>query len=220
MNKIISIHVPKAGGTSTLTTLKQAYGDDHVLEDYGSDPGNPISPCNLDPEGWLAYRPINIPENIIVVHGHFKAQKYDLVKDAFRFTMLRHPLDNVISIYCYWRAIPPQPSALHQYFCMQNMTVIEFAKLPLIRNLYGETYFGGWDMKRLDFIGRHETRSHDLQRLGRLLGIDIDTSVHLNVTPSDEIEVSREKILGDRKVCAQLMNILAEDIRFYEMYAI
>lgn len=214
--KIISIHVPKAGGTSTLALWKQAFGEDRVLMDYNDPPANPSAIFLLDPIVWAENRPKTLPESIQVVHGHFRPGKYDLVQDAFRMTMLRHPVDNLISIFCYWKKIPPQPNAVHQYFLANNLDVLGLARLPIIRNLYSDTYFGEWDMGRLDFIGRHETRADDLQRLAGILGISMDTNLHLNATDPEGPNMEKEAIVSDGKLMRRLSNLLADDIRFYE----
>ncbi len=214
--RIVSVHVPKAGGTSTLTLWKQAFGDERVLLDYGEPPGDPSASFVIDPIGWMERRPTALPDHIDVVHGHFRPHKYDLLAGAFRLTMLRHPVDNVISIYCYWKKIPPQPNAVHQYFVAENLDVLGLARLPMIRKLYSDTYFGGWDTGRLDFIGRHETRADDLQRLAGMLGVNMDASLHMNATEPDGVNLEKDAILSDRRVVKSLHDTLATDIRFYE----
>lgn len=216
--KIISIHVPKAGGTSTLELWKQVFGEKRVLMDYGDPPANPSARFLIDPIGWADSRPEAVLEPIRVVHGHFRPGKYDLVKNAFRMTMLRHPVDNLISIYCYWKKIPPQPNAVHQYFLKEKLDVLGLARLPIIQKLYSETYFGGWDMERLDFIGRHEHRADDLRRLGELLGISLITDIHLNATEPEGINLEKEAILSDAVILSRLSDLLADDIRFFEKH--
>lgn len=214
--KVISIHAPKAGGTSTLALWKQAFGEDRVLMDYDDPPANPSAEFLIDPVGWAKRRPTTLPDHIQVVHGHFRPHKYDLLKDVFRFTMLRHPVDNLISIYCYWKKIPPQPNAIHQYFLANNLDVLSLARLPMMQNLYSDTYFGGWDTDRFDFVGRHETRGEDLQKLAKILDICIDTSLHLNATEPLGIDLEREAILSDQTLMGRLTDLLADDICFYE----
>lgn len=214
--KIISIHAPKAGGTSMLALWKQAFGEERVLMDYDDPPVNPSATFLIDPVGWAERRPTILPDSIQVVHGHFRPGKYDLVKDAFRMTMLRQPVDNLISIYCYWKRIPPQPNAVHQYFLANKLDVLGLARLPIMQHLYSDTYFGGWDMGRLDFIGRHETRADDLQRLAEMLGVGINTTLHLNATAPEGSNMEKESIVSDGKLMRRLSDLLVEDISFYE----
>jgi hypothetical protein len=93
------------------------------------------------------------------------------------------------------------------------------ARLPIIRYLYSQTYFGEWDMGRLDFIGRHENRAEDLQRLAEILGISIDTNLHLNATEPEGRNLEKEAILSDQKVICRLYDLLADDIHFYEKFS-
>lgn len=217
--KIISIHTPKAGGTSTLALWKQAFGENQVLMDYDDPPANPCADFIIDPLGWAKQRPEELPSHIKVVHGHFKPGKYDLLKNAFRFTMLRHPVDNLISIYFYWKKIPPQPNAVHQYFLKNHLDIAGLARLPIMRNLYSDTYFGGWDMGRLDFIGKHETRKNDLLKLSKILGIDFDTELHLNATEPAGVNMEKEALLSDSKQMNRLYNLLKDDIQLYERFS-
>jgi hypothetical protein len=216
--RIVSIHTPKAGGTSMLNLWQRTFGMHRVMTDYLDPPANPGAEHALDPEGWAGRRPVSIAEDILVVHGHFKPQKYDLIEHAFRLTMLRHPVDNIISIYFYWKKIPPQPSALHQYFLSRNLSLLEMARLPLLRRLYSETYFGGWDMSRLDFIGRHEDRPAELLRLGKLIGAELTADVHLNATEAGEDDEARARVLADTALVSRLTDVLVDDIRFYEKH--
>lgn len=215
---IVSIHTPKAAGTTLLELLRQGFGEAAVLMDYEDDPANPGSRICLDPQGWLEQRPRSLPEGTRVAHGHFHASKYDLLPEAFRFTFLRHPLENILSIYSYWRQIPPQPSSLHQYFLRQGLDVLGLAGMPLLQRLYSGTYFGGWDMGRMDFVGRHETRSEGLQKLGKMLGLSLDPALHLNLTDVDSTP-EREALKADSYLMSRLTDLLAEDIRFYEKHA-
>ena len=217
--KIISIHTPMAGGTTMLNLWKQAFGEEGVLLDYGDPPANPSADFIIDPIGWADQRPTVLPEQVKVVHGHFRPGKYHLIKDAYRLTMLRHPVDNLISIYCYWKKIPPQPNAVHQYFLANKLDVVGLAKLPIMQYLYSDTYFGGWDMRRLDFIGRHENRTEDLKRLSHTLGITMDIDLHLNATEPGGVDSLRMEIMSDAKIMRSISDLLLQDINFYEKHS-
>lgn len=218
MIPLVSIHLPKAAGTTLLALYRDIMGADRVLMDYEDDPGNPASAFHLDPDAWLNRRPQKLADGIKVIHGHFHASKYDLLPEAFRLTFMRHPVDNLISIYCYWRKIPPQPSCLHQYFLKEGLDVVGLARLPLLRYLYSKTYFGGWDMGRLDFVGRYENRDADLMRLGAVLGLSFNSALHLNATEADGEASERALFMEDQRLIARLHDILADDIRFYESH--
>jgi hypothetical protein len=211
---LFSVHVAKAGGTSTGEALRKAYRD-ALAPDYQDDPANPISQRVLDPNRYFS-RNESLLAGIKCVHGHFHPGKYNIPKDAILFTLLRHPVENILSIYFAWRVMERRPkAALLNYVKENNLNVIETARLPLLRWLFSRTYFEHFDMGRFDTIGRHEDRGRAFAKLSWLIGAPLDVP-HVNQTPpSDE----RQAAANDRKLRAQLEDILADDIRFYERYA-
>ena len=101
---IISVHTPKVAGTSFLQQLKKIYGESKILLDYNDDPVDVLCRMNIDPN-YYEMNPITSISPYHVVHGHFHVSKYVQVKNARLITFLRHPIDNVISIYRYWSAL-------------------------------------------------------------------------------------------------------------------
>jgi hypothetical protein len=214
MRRLISVHVAKAGGSSLLLALQNLYGA-ACRADYAENPADPRSPRWLDPIGYTARRE-TLSGDIHCVHGHFHPGKYDAPKDTVLATILRHPIDNIISIFAYWKTLPPGNDPLHDYFLANRLTLLQTARLPLLRRLFCETYFGGFDMARFDVIGRHETRADALARISTLIGGRIDESVQENVTPPDP---ERQALESDPALRHQLEDILADDLKFYERHA-
>lgn len=211
--KLISVHVPKAGGSSLAMALAKGLGSAFQAE-YNDDPVNPACERNINPRRYFS-RKRKLPSGISCLHGHFHPGQFDLA-DSLLFTLLRHPVDNIISIYFFWKKLPSVGQALHDSFLQHRMSIIEMAQLPLLRHLYSRTYFGEFDMGRFDLIGRHEDRAAALTQLSQILGVELDVSIKENVTAPDD---DREALLEDRTVMQKLHNILAEDIRFYERVA-
>lgn len=216
---IISVHTPKVAGSSFLHQIKNIYGENNLLQDYQDDPVDVRSKINIDPASYYA-NPITSIGSHKIVHGHFHPGKYDQVPNAFRLTFLRHPVDNVISIYRFWCAHDQSAfdSPIFQYFKNNSLSLAQFAMLPKIRYLYSEVYFGGFDMSRFDFIGDYLKYNDELQRLGRLLNIDFDIGVKLNVTSSCQGDNKRVNDV-ETGMDLPLWKILEQDIRFYERYA-
>lgn len=214
--KIISVHFPKAGGTSLKKSLINAFGPEHVYLDYKDDPKDPICQYNLDPEracqraAILAAQP-----EIQVIHGHFHPGKYGLVKGARWITFLRHPLDNLFSIYFYWKTIPGLAHALYNYFKFQNLTLLDMSRLPVIRYLMSRTYFGGVDMDSFEFIGFQENYLADLRSLALRLSIPFDEN-HENLNVYSNYSAEVQAIRSDQRMLEQLSENLAADIDFYE----
>jgi hypothetical protein len=214
MPQLISVHVAKAGGSSLLRVFEARFGA-RLLHDYADNPADPLSQRVLDPGRYFG-RQERLAEGIDCVHGHFHPGKFQIPADAILSTILRHPVDNIISIYFFWKTIVKGHDGLHNYFIDNDLSLIETAKLPLLRNLFSETYFGGFDMGRFDLVGRHDRRDEALEKLGMLIGGVFETGIRENVTqPTAE----RRAAEADPAVLRALEDILADDVRFYDRFA-
>ena len=215
--EVVSIHVPKTAGTSLRRTLEAAYGKEAVLLDYADDPADPCGQRILDPDNYrerVKREPLD--GRVRVIHGHFHAAKYDHLPSVKRIAFLRDPVENLLSIYFYWKQLPPDAShGLFRYFWQSDLSVVDLARLPTFRRLYTQVYFGGFDLTSLDFIGFTETYAHDLRRLSSLLDRPlVECSDNLNPHPTyrDEVRALRE----EPGIITRLRDLLIEDIRFYE----
>lgn len=130
--------------------------------------------------------------------------------------MLRYPVDNMISIYWFWKALSRGSSPLHNYFLDNDLSIIEIVRLPILRWLFSQTYFGGFDMGRFDIVGKFEDREAVLNRLSTSLGVPLDVTVRENVTPECD---ERNAMTNDQQLRRRLEDILVDDIKFYERYA-
>ncbi len=153
-----------------------------------------------------------------VVHGHFHPSRYAHIADAQFVTFLRHPVENLISIYRYWRTLPRNGNPLHEYFLAHNLGILEAARLPLLRYLISRTYFGGFDMDRFSFIGTMEHYSADVRRLSKIIGRPLP-EMRQNVT-AEVREAGAAGGVSDltsgSKINSALYELLRDDIAFYE----
>jgi hypothetical protein len=200
--EIISVHFPKAGGTSLAACLRASFGE-HLALDYDHDPVHP---------NYALSEPSNLAPNIRAVHGHFRGDRY--TGPAFRMTFLREPVSNLISIYLFWRTYPEGAAQLHRRFLAERPSVLAFAQYPAIQTLMSETYFGGVDLDRFDFIGFHERRREDLGRLSHVLGLELDGDLHLNKTTRTTGQ--EQDLLSDAPLLAALRDHLSKDVALYE----
>ena len=177
---LISLHFPKAGGTSLATQLQKLLPN-QVAVDYDHDPlteaGGETAP---------------FPEGKRVVHGHFKPQRY-ACENAWLITFLREPVENLLSIYFYWRNLPEHGNPFS--------------------TLMSKVYFGDFDMNRFEFIGFHENRKHDIYLLSQMTSLPLRDDVHENPAPSN---VERDELRANSAIMSSLRNILSEDVKFYE----
>jgi hypothetical protein len=215
---LISVHFPKAGGTSFGAALKAAFGTDNVHSEYDCDPADPGNPCWVDPAWFWEHRPRTI-HPFQVVHGHIPIQKYDLISPALRIVSLREPVNNLISIFFFWKSLfdrPVRGHALYEFAKTQRLSLLELATLPKLRRLMSETYFGGFDMRRFDVIGTHERREQFLIAVSNAIGRPLSMMFRENVTPPSE---ERGNLMTDTKLMAKLRLLLEDDIRFYETHS-
>ena len=96
MIELISIHVPKTGGSSFLEVLKQAYGEDGVLKvisNHREDKGLPMEAPKIG-------NPPVLPPKTKVLHGHFLhndfINHYGLSKNIPVVTWVRDPVERLI----------------------------------------------------------------------------------------------------------------------------
>ena len=199
----ISIHLPKSGGSSVRTSLAQQFGE-RLVVDYGF---GPLGPRALEVR-------TEMPPGADIVHGHFRPGRYDAIPDAFRFTFLRHPVDLLLSFYLFWRDMAPHDQPLHDRFLAEKPPIETFARWPKIARFQSDTYFGGYDMNRIDFIGFHDTRKVDMERLNALAGLRLDSGLRENATPGGWSE--RIALVNDTARMADLADALIDDVRFYD----
>jgi hypothetical protein len=212
---LISVHFPKASGSSFRVALEAAFGQSAVLGSYDCDPLDPANPMWIDPDWFLRHRPCDV-KPFGVVHGHLPIVKYELLPSAYRVVMLREPIENLISIYYYWRHLIStgyRGHALFEFVKAQRLSLLEVAEMPAIRNLMSGTYFGGYDMGRFDVIGAHDNRTAFVEAVSTLIHAPLSVDIRENVTPPSE---ERDNVLADAKVIAKLRDLLQDDIRFFD----
>ncbi len=212
--RLFSVHVAKAGGSSLRTSLQKAYGDEFQAQ-YDDDPANPVSPRNLDPARSIA-RLLHPAPGKTCIHGHYHPGRFATTRDDYLFTILREPVENIISIYFFWKQLERQGSLIHHYFLDNDLSIADMARLPIMRTLYSHFYFGGFPMERFDHVADNRYRKAAIKRLGSAIGRPLDLDVRVNVTPPD---AQRQRVETDGRLMASLRDILIEDVRFFEKYA-
>jgi hypothetical protein len=198
-DRVVSVHFPKAAGSSLKEQFVNLLGD-LVYLDYARGP--------------LAVDDLHVsdfPEGKAIVHGHFPAARYASTS-AYMITFLREPIDNLISNYFYWNTFEKPTNQLHARFLDERPSLLAFASYPKIRRLMSETYFGNIDLNRLDFVGFYDNRDADMIRLSNVLELPLDPLLHLNRTKEYP---NRSIVMQNKNIIKELENLLSDDISFY-----
>ncbi len=131
MLSLISIHIPKTGGTNFIETLKLVYGN-RIHQDYGTERDlvtarTPAPEIVADPESFR--------QGTDIIHGHFHYLKYKaLFPDVPVLTTLRHPVDRVISQYRHIALHGDMNVPRHQWIMEGRMDVVHFSRFYFIAN--------------------------------------------------------------------------------------
>lgn len=201
MVDIISIHVPKTAGTTFKDILLQVYGREGVCVD--NQPGYP-----------------EIGAKVRVIHGHFPTIKYEgKYPGAKRIIWLRNPVERLISQYFYWKGLPlgnnPFNDPHHKLVIEQNLSIVEFAEMPEMRNLmYKAT--SEKPITNFYFIGIKEYFDEDLKKLKEKLNWqDFEvSSKQTNQYPGYQEKLP--EILSDQKTLDKLASLNRLDIELYQ----
>jgi hypothetical protein len=175
--ELISVHIPKTGGVSFRQLLQRVYGAAGVVFDYADRILDPGALYQTDRAQWerTERRPfiarVEADPDVRVIHGHFAARKYGGVfPEAARVVWLREPVARLVSHYHYWRGLPHGGHGLHRRLLEENLSLEEFASLPLMQDSMSRQFLEGVGLEGFDFVGRQEFFDEDLAALARLLG--------------------------------------------------
>lgn len=153
--KLVSVHVPKTGGTSLRLALERV----HRLATF--------------------YRTLNSPEDPQVVHGHIR------VSEARRrwpgvpvVAFVRNPFDQIRSNFDHYRRAPQTRFDPGIGRLPPGMTFGDFIAHPPMVDYQSQFVDGP-----VDFLGTTERLSDGVAEINRLFGLDVPAPARDNVTP-------------------------------------
>lgn len=166
--ELISIHIPKTGGTSFRNTLQDVYGKDTVQLYY---------------EKKKAEGRIILKKKAKVLHGHITTKEYDQLVEDYPFldsipliTWIRDPAERVVSNYYYLieiltKQLEPHKAETPGLQKRMTRSLIEFVRYSPHRNVISKHLKLHWlKSNKLIFTGLLKEYDVELEKLSKLLG--------------------------------------------------
>jgi hypothetical protein len=214
--ELLSVHVPKTGGTAFREVLETVYGQPYIHTVYpqATDVYTGVSSDEI----WLAdsfelcRRRAEVPR---VVHGHYLLTWYaDRFPNAVKIAWLRHPVDRIVSFYYMWREMElwPTASPLQRAVRDRSIDLMDFARSPTMRDQVTSRFLGDPSASGLAFIGIQERFEQDLEALGTMLGWPRIKASRSNVNQSREYSA---RSISD-EVRSELAALNPSDMELYE----
>ncbi len=157
---IISVHIPKCGGTSFRHVLRDIYGESLWLN-YGAIFSQPQAAPGLIPGGTRC------------IHGHFLGDAFDeLVPRPRLVTWLRHPVERVVSNYYHFLRSPDPRDTCCRDLIEKGLSLEQFAELDWMRN-EATRYMAGKPVEAFEFVGILERFNDSLRVFGEIFGLPV-----------------------------------------------
>jgi hypothetical protein len=165
---IVSLHIPKTGGTSFAAVLEQAFPG-RVAYFYKAH-NRRTHPRLRGGERSLTSALIAEleAEGVRVLHGHgaFKTYAAAVPEPRRYWTWVRDPVERVISSYFYHRKRQDDPRTADKGPAKaEGLSLEQFARTPANRNLQSRILAGA-PVESLGFVGVTEQYERSLARIG------------------------------------------------------
>jgi len=168
---IISLHTPKAGGSSFKKVLKKEFKNSFYADVRDRPINKSFNKRVKDVENFrnkfnFSYKLYYQLFNIKCIHGHFLPYKYSYYldqSDAIFVTWLRDPLERLASHYYYWfRSYNKKKSShLHRKVVEEKWTFDAFVFSTEMKNFYHQFLYK-FPIENFNFIGITEYFDEDL----------------------------------------------------------
>jgi hypothetical protein len=202
LNKFISLHVHKCGGTTLAGIFQKIYGDDFFWDK---------SEDSVFVHGRPKYYEIGFIANKTCVHGHIHANKYTQLRRPY-ITWLRHPVARMESEFSIikQKRITGRSSPLHRRVILEKISFEDYCREH--HNVY-KNYLGDLRVKDFAFIGITEFYEESLFVLSQVIGREIPEYHRLNVRKMKR-QWFKEGTPEEKNMCRSLNK---KDIAFYHL---
>ena len=191
---LISVHMPKAAGTSCLYLFEEIYGG-KLLKDY-DDKILHRSKILKRKDALLSLlkNRLNFSRysKIDCIHGHFMPLKYRFIfpKRTFFITWLRHPVQRLISHYYYWMRETSfsEDESLRRKVVHEKWSLERFCLSEELRDIYSR-FLWGFPLRRFNFVGITEFFEEDMRSFSKeMFGSDLKIEpINLNPNRDEKI---------------------------------
>jgi hypothetical protein len=197
---IISVHVPKTGGTTFLEFLFNNYSENIVSEYHNLR--------SLKDNKLVTI----IPPKTEILHIHYRADKYDkLYPKAKLLIWLRNPIDRYLSLYYDFLRRPDFNNNQCKLLYKNDCDLEYFVKNIKVDSI--TDFMGSKNLSDFSFIGITETYNKSIDMFCKMFNIKIPRNLEL-------LNKNPKKIIGDKykvnpKIKNHLEKVLKEDISLY-----
>ncbi|UNU26023.1 DUF4214 domain-containing protein [Microcoleus vaginatus] len=199
--EIMSYHIPKTAGTTFFIALTQVYGLDKI--------------AGFLDESLAVSKGVD-PQTIKVIHGHVPSRKYFSPAQVKEIIWLRDPIRRLISLYLFWKSLPrTEDESLHNYVQEKNLDLVEFAKIPQLRNEMSQ-YVGGRNLTDFYFVGIQGFFKDDLTELGEMLNWPEISITYENTNKHNGYNSVVKSIMYDSHIMNELIHLNREDLELYQ----
>ncbi|MEG4504728.1 DUF4214 domain-containing protein [Microcoleus sp. F6_B4] len=199
--EIMSYHIPKTAGTTFFIALTQVYGLDKI--------------AGFLDESLAVSEGVD-PQTIKVIHGHVPSRKYFRPARVKEIIWLRDPILRLISLYFFWKSLPrTEDDSLHNYIQEKNLDLVEFAKIPQLRNEMSQ-YVGGRNLTDFYFVGIQGFFKDDLTNLAEMLNWPEISITYENTNKHKGYNSLVKSILYDSHIMNELIHLNREDLELYQ----